>query len=129
MQRGEAGFCEQAGVGGRIEGVAGDFGAELLQPQRQPAPLKPVWPVRKTRLPRQNALEAHRLPDLPGRAWRCPQVFEQVLFAQGVHGLPEAVCLIGGELAFARERLQRLALPGWCRPFDVVDAPWARAQR
>ena len=45
---------EQAGIGGGLQRIAGDFGTQALQPQRQPAALEAGWPVRKTRLPRQK---------------------------------------------------------------------------
>src|SRR5687768_10233289 len=46
-----------------------------------------------------------------------------VLVAQRVHRLPETAMSIGGEIAAARERLHRLALPERGVAIDEVDHP------
>ena len=68
------------------------------------APLKPVWPVSRTRLPRQKSAFGIG-PSLPRRISTLPQAFEVVFVAQRVHRVPEAVMLVGCELAGLRQRL------------------------
>src|SRR3954454_18360212 len=50
-------------------------------------------------------------PGAPRRAARGPGVLEHLAVAQRVHRLPEALVLVGAELAGGGERLHRLALP------------------
>src|SRR5262249_54301229 len=97
------------------------------------APLNPVWPVTKTRRP-ANAPPNERdtggawtwaveliaaplglrpasvgLPYFPRGPVLRPQAIEVLRFLIRIHRLPEAVVLVGVELAVARQLLERLA--------------------
>src|SRR5262245_17845555 len=65
--------------------------------------------------------DSRLLPDLPGRVARGPAALEHLLLLEGVHARPESVVLESHELAGARERLERLALPDRLVARDVVD--------
>ena len=87
--------------------------------------MKPVWPVRNTRFPRQNPWSSPRepssLPHLPGGLSRTPQGIELGLVPKSVHGLPEAAVLVGHQLAFTGEGFQRFALEHRGVPLDEVE--------
>src|SRR5450830_1416659 len=84
-------------------------------------PLKPVWPVKKTRLPRQKVGLVISVPFLPGGLAAGPQVFKRHLVMQSVHGLPETVVLVGHELAVSGELHQGLLLPDGAVVFEVTQ--------
>lgn len=69
-------------------------------------PLKPVWPVKRTRLPAQK--RGFTAATAPRRTPTAPQVG---FVAQRVHGGPEAVVAIGHELAVGGQTLQGFLLP------------------
>src|SRR5713226_2701119 len=55
-------------------------------------PLKPVWPVRSTRLPDQKVGSGRVIPvtpDLPGGLAARPQLFKVHLVAERIHRLPK----------------------------------------
>src|SRR6185437_16310834 len=60
-------------------------------------------------------------PDFPRGVAALPERFQPHFVAHGVHALPEAVVLIGHQLAIARQLLQRLALELRRIAFDVVE--------
>src|SRR6185437_15849817 len=61
------------------------------------------------------------LPNLPGRIAARPERLEAHLVTHGVHALPEAVVLVGHELAVARQAFQRLALEQRGIAVDVIE--------
>jgi hypothetical protein len=60
-------------------------------------PLKPVWPVRKIDLPRQNSRSNDTYNTLQGAAPR-PRISELLHFPESVHALPETFVPIHREL-------------------------------
>src|SRR4051812_26576369 len=60
-------------------------------------------------------------PGAPRGVARGPGVLERLAVAQGVHRLPEALVLVGAELAGGGERLHRLALPDGLLAGDEVQ--------
>ena len=86
-------------------------------------PLKPVWPVRKTRLPRQNAA-IRRQKTLPRRLPFVPQGLQHALLPQRIHRLPEALVLVGLQFAGAGQRLHRGLLPDGVVALDQVERLW-----
>ena len=77
----------------------------------------------------QDAQVLGRLPGLPRRLARGPELLEHDLVAQRVHRVPEARVLVGGELALVREALERLALPDRVVAARSGRAPTARPRR
>src|SRR5689334_18646688 len=73
------------------------------------APLKPVWPVRRTRLPLYilpNAIAGDAAgisPDFPGRFFLVPDFVQILGLLIGVHRLPEALVLVRIELLVTHE--------------------------
>src|ERR1700733_2960370 len=65
-------------------------------------PMYPAWPVTNTRI--------RILPSFPWCVAVVPIGFQDLLFAYGVHTLPEAGVAIGHQLPFAGQPLERLLL-------------------
>src|SRR5712691_3620977 len=77
-------------------------------------PLKPVWPVRSTRLPDQKAGSGKVIPitpDFPGGLAARPQLLELHLVAQRIHRLPKTRMAEGHQLTRFGEPLQRFHFP------------------
>ena len=80
QQLGETGLLEEARVGRRVQREPGHLGAHMMQPRLSQPPLKPVWPVTRTRLPDQvpaftstsTALPAATIPRGGGGRAACP---------------------------------------------------------
>src|SRR5262245_21674700 len=76
----------------------------------------PVAPVTRTRRPSSEAASftggpaSSTAPRRPRRVAALPQPVQVLQVAQRVHALPEVAVLVGHELAFLRERLERLEL-------------------
>src|SRR5436189_6375079 len=60
-------------------------------------------------------------PQPPWRLPRLPEVFEVILVAQRIHGLPEPGMPERGQLAFIGELWQRPGLPSCGIALDAVD--------
>src|SRR5690349_311932 len=65
-------------------------------------PTKPLWPVRKTRRPRQNEGSGMgsdiRTTSQPGCFALCDERVQQQALAVSVHALPEPIVVISGKL-------------------------------
>ena len=61
------------------------------------------------------------LPHFPGSFALRPYIFQQSLFAHGVHALPEALVLVGHELAILRGALQRRLFQDGIIAVDIVE--------
>ena len=66
------------------------------------------------------------LPGFPGGFALLPELFELLLVAEGVHGLPKAVMKEGVDFAFGDERFDGLALKHLGVVGDGVDGGLAR---
>ena len=100
-------------VGG-AERVARHLGAEAVQPQRQPAPLKPVCPVTRTRRPRQKL--AVQLPHLPRRRARRPRALRgSACRAACPSACQKPVVLEGRQLASRARGAPAARAPRRCR--------------
>src|SRR5262245_12856819 len=62
------------------------------------------------------------LPDFPWRFAGCPQLFQHVLVAQGVHCLPKSPMLEGHHLSHCREPDDWRDLPADIIAFDEIEA-------
>jgi len=86
--------------------------SEFSQSASQP-PLKPVWPVMRTRLPRQNSSLTAKFPRRPSAG---PHFLQLVAIAQRVHRLPEAPMKIGRQRPLLRQALERFVFPDVASP-------------
>src|SRR5262245_22683206 len=91
------------------------------------APLKPVWPVTRTRFPSQNAgvtlkAVASGLPE-PRRLAGFPELLQVVPVSQRVHGVPEAEMTVRAKLVVGREALERLTLPHCLVALQILQRP------
>src|SRR5690242_12586290 len=84
------------------------FSQSAVQP-----PTKPLWPVRKTRRPRQNEASGTGRDIMRGSQPGCfalrHECVQQQALAISVHTLPEAVMVIGGKLVLLGELRQDVA--------------------
>src|SRR4026208_1259467 len=55
-----------------------------------------------------NIAPFHSSPHLPGSVAAGPQLSQQLLFAIGIHALPETTVNVGSDLAFSGEPIGRL---------------------
>ena len=60
-------------------------------------------------------------PGFPGCFTGIPKIVEQLLLSQRIHALPEALVLVGHELAFRRQAGHRAIIPLRVVIFDVVE--------
>src|SRR5690606_20112348 len=94
-------------------------------------PLKPVCPVRRTRFPLQKEGSSPSTatsvpPKLPRRLAGRPKLFEIILFAQRIHGLPESGMREAHEFAITRQTDERI--PFECRPVALDPVQYGRLQ-
>src|SRR5262245_30924517 len=60
-------------------------------------------------------------PHLPGRLPRIPQLFDIMLFFQGVHAGPDPLVAVSHQLALLRQSLDRLPFPDRFVALNVID--------
>ena len=102
---GREGFVE-IGRGMRSEGEAVDLRPEVAEPEAEPSAFKPGVTGDECSFATIKLAE-HSLPDLPRRVACGPERLELLLFALGVHTLPETRVTMGLKLAFAGKACQR----------------------
>src|SRR5258706_3814531 len=68
----------------------------------------------------RDDLGARSAPETPRCLSRSPELLEDVLIRERVHALPEAVMMVGDEVALAGEVLQRLLFEGRLVAVNVV---------
>src|SRR2546422_212975 len=87
----------------------GDLSVHALQPFGKPCALKSGVPSHQNPL-RPPKICVDHLPDLPGSSSSFPKRLQQLPISHSVHGLPEALVLVGHQLVIGRKFLERRLL-------------------
>src|SRR5258708_700710 len=115
--------CARLKSAGSVSGVSENpvtFAPIAASQSAAQLPLKPVWPVRSTRLPDQKAGSGRVIPitpDFPGGLAARPELLELHLVAQRIHRLPKTGMAEGHQLSAFREPFQRFPFPHPLVPF------------
>ena len=82
-------------------------------------PLKPVWPVSRTRLPAQNC--GSSITTSSRSFATSPKLLQHLAVPQGIHRQPKPVVPVNRELTPGGQSLQRLSLPHHIVTTDEID--------